>query len=617
MLSVKFFAYAFSAQRNFSTKTSGKSIDCVQDKYKFRPKPKNPRVKWTEQQKQIISAISEGKSVFITGSAGTGKTMLVKHIIKLLKRCHTPSKVFVTAPTGVAACAISGQTLHSFAGIGCGNDDRDTLLSRVLSNKEACRKWSKAEALVIDEISMVDGELLDSLEYIAKYIRQVDEIWGGMQLVVGGDFFQLPPVKTEWNSESKEFAFEADCWESSFDLQVNLTKVFRQSDPRLIKILQGIRTGEIDPEDLKFLENSCADSVPDPSAVQFYPRIQDVNRVNASRLESLGNELVVYTSVDSGHDPWKRQLEQVIAPKEIGLCKDARVMLLKNLNTRSGLVNGATGTVMAFRKTKDVGLTSICDGGLLPIVKFDSGIIKVIKPKTWDVTEGDSVVAQREQLPLRLAWASSIHKCQGMTLDCLYTDLSKSFGYGMVYVTLSRVKSLEGLYISGFHPSKIKVHPKVKQFYKRFSGEHEKEVEDKVTQKKYRSNDSGGWGNKDEEVDNDNAIQKKYCSNDIGRKGNDGSGYTLEQLCGKELISQMVKSFYLERQLAEVTAAGLLPNVSGFLDQRRWALKLFKSQVSAFKSGLQTISKHMDMRKYNPSADDVSEDFASRVSSEE
>lgn len=151
------YCHAFSTQRNFSTKTSGKSINWVQDTYNLRYKPETPRVNWTDHLKQVISAISEGKSVSITGSVGTGETMLVKHII--IEKCHTPSKVFVTAPTGAAACASRGQTLHSFAGIGCGNADRITSLSRVLVNKEACRRWLKAEALVIDEVSMVDAEV--------------------------------------------------------------------------------------------------------------------------------------------------------------------------------------------------------------------------------------------------------------------------------------------------------------------------------------------------------------------------------------------------------------------------------------------------------------------------
>lgn len=500
MLGMKLLALVGPAHRNFSTTVGYKSKKWAQNRYKTRYKAKqgeaeNTKIKieWTDEQKQVISAISEGKSVFITGSAGTGKTILVQHIIKMLKKQHRPSKVFVTAPTGVAACAIRGQTLHSFAGVGYPLADRDTLMHRILLNNKAYKRWLKVKALVLDETSMVDAEFFSSLEYIARQIRQVDESWGGIQLVVGGDFFQLPPIRPQQNSGGKEYAFEADCWNSSFDLQVNLTKIFRQSDPQLIKLLNGIRRGESDPEDLKFLEQSCSEAEPDPSVVQLYPRIEDVNRVNANRLESLGNELVVYSAVDSGEESRKPQLEQGIAPKEVALCKDARVMLVKNLNTWCGLVNGATGTVQGFYAPKNKDITGICNAGLLPIVKFDSGPELLIEPETWVVTEGDKVVAERKQLPLILAWASSIHKCQGMTLDRLHTDLSRAFENGMVYVALSRVRSLDGLYLSGFDRWKIMVHPKVLQFYKRFSSDLAQEGEDDNDSQRQDSTSSTGY----------------------------------------------------------------------------------------------------------------------------
>jgi|UniRef100_A0A2N9FCN8 ATP-dependent DNA helicase PIF1 len=476
---MKIITTAIAAYRNFSTK-------CAQNSYKGKTKtktkePRNPRtrIKWTDQQKQILSSISEGNSVFITGSAGTGKTLLVNQIIKLLKKCHPRSRVFVTAPTGVAACAISGQTLHSFAGIGYdkGIADRRTLLDRVLRNSMAYRSWNKVEALVIDEISIVDAELFENLEYIARKIRGKDEVWGGIQLIVSGDFFQLPPILDHWNSSGKVFAFEAECWNESFNCQHELTEVFRQSDPRLIKLLQGMRRGECDPQDLEFLEQSCSvtESESDTSVVQLYPLNKDVKRVNEMRMESLSEVVTTYLAVDSGKDPWKSQLKQGIAPGELFLCEGARVMLIKNLSTWKKLVNGATGTIIGFHEPKDMDVTDICSENLLPIVKFDSGPTMVITPATWVVMEGDTIVAERKQIPLILAWALSIHKCQGMTLDKLCTNLSRAFGCGMVYVALSRMRSLEGLQLQGFDPSKIKAHPKVLQFYKSFASEQDKE----------------------------------------------------------------------------------------------------------------------------------------------
>ncbi|XP_010035891.2 ATP-dependent DNA helicase PIF1 [Eucalyptus grandis] len=442
-----------------------------------RTSTRTRHLQWTEEQTRIISAVSGGQSVFVTGSAGTGKTALLKHIIKLLKDSLGRSRVFVTASTGVAACALRGQTLHSFAGIR--NPSHRASALDIYMDKKACKRWKKVRALFIDEISMVDGELFDDLECIAREVRESGETWGGIQLIVTGDFLQLPPIPRNGNCMSrKQFAFEADCWQSSFDLQIELTKVFRQSDERLVKVLQGIRKGQISPDDWEFLEESCASDEPDPSVVQLYPRNEDVNEVNNSRIEELAAEGYFFTAADSGSDPWKRQVQRGMAPDEIFLCKGARVMLIKNKNTSRGLVNGAVGTVVEFVKPQDRDVSELCSEGVLPVVKFDSGRTVVIELETWYVVDGDSVVAQRKQIPLILAWALSIHKCQGMSLDSLHTDLTRSFGYGMVYVALSRVRSLSGLHLSGFDPTIIKAHPKALEFYERLAHQHNKRSED-------------------------------------------------------------------------------------------------------------------------------------------
>lgn len=479
-MGVRIFAPVISFFRNYSTKSSGYSRSWTQkSNLEKTAVKKNPskraskrRIEWTEEQKRVISAISSGKSVFITGSAGTGKTALLKHVIKVLQKSLRPPEVFVTASTGIAACALRGQTLHSFAGIRLAANNRDALLETVLSDKMATRRWKKARALVIDEISMIDGDLFDYLEFIAREVRKSDKSWGGIQMIVCGDFFQLPPVtKTGYLSLGKEFAFEADCWDLSFDLQVELTKVFRQSEERLIKLLQGIRKGEIDPDEMEFLEKSCSsDSEPDPSIVRLYPRNNDVSVVNEERMSKLGKEGYTFVAEDTGVGQAGRSLQFGLAPDKIFLCEGARVMLVKNMNSWLGLINGATGTIIGFAEDKEGVSLNICPGNqVLPVVQFDSGRTTVVKPQIWPLMEADAVVARRRQIPLILAWAMSIHKCQGMTLDRVHTDLSKAFGYGMVYVALSRVKSLSGLHLSGLDPWKIKAHPKVLRFYEKIT----------------------------------------------------------------------------------------------------------------------------------------------------
>ncbi|XP_059668788.1 ATP-dependent DNA helicase pfh1-like [Cornus florida] len=446
--------------------------------------PTSTGIKWTDEQLQVLAAISRGESVFVTGSAGTGKTILVHHIIELLENIHGPLQVSVTASTGVAACALEGQTLHSFAGVGLAAADSRTLLNRVLCNDEAYKRWNRVKALVIDEISMVQAEFFDKLEYIAREARDKqhaskNKVWGGIQLVVSGDFFQLPPILDKQElKRGKEFAFEADCWNSSFDVQVELTKIFRQSDGQLIKLLQGIRRGKCDPEGLKLLKQCNLETEPDSSVVRFYPRNKDVNRVNEEQLVSLGVDIVEYCAIDRGKNPWKQQLKQGISRDTLEVCEGARVMLCKNIDVGLKLVNGSTGTVVGFHPKKDKDVTKLCWKGLLPVVNFDSGPEMVIYPEKWLVMEGEEVRATRKQIPLILAWAVSVHKCQGMTLDSLHTNLSRAFGFGMVYVALSRVRSLAGLHVSGFNPSKVKAHPKVLQFYQSFTGKQDKQEED-------------------------------------------------------------------------------------------------------------------------------------------
>ncbi|XXG85322.1 hypothetical protein AAC387_Pa11g0418 [Persea americana] len=418
----------------------------------------------TEKQKEVLKAVVDGRSVFITGSAGTGKSFLLHHIIHLLRLLHSPRNVFVTASTGVAACALNGLTLHSFAGVGLATDHSpELLLHKVRCNIPAFKRWRFAKALVVDEISMIDGQLFDRLEFIARSLRPGRKVWGGIQLVVAGDFFQLPPVNSP--DPNREFAFEADSWSNSFHLQVELTHVFRQSDARLVKLLQAIRKGRSDDIDWFRFLNSCFVEPHfgerEKTVTRLYPRNEDVRRVNEEKLRSLGGEVITYIAQDEGEESGKKQLKQGIAPQELELCLGARVMLLKNLDPMNGLVNGATGTVTGFVKSRRKVLSSICAKQVLPRVQFDSKLEIEVEPDSWDVMDGDVVLATRRQVPLTLAWALSIHKCQGLTLDRLHTDLSRAFGCGMVYVALSRVRSLDGLCLSGFSPRKIKVHPKV------------------------------------------------------------------------------------------------------------------------------------------------------------
>ncbi|XP_021743988.1 ATP-dependent DNA helicase pfh1-like [Chenopodium quinoa] len=377
-----------------------------------------PNVEWTDEQLQVFEAVKRCESVFVTGSAGTGKTMLVQELIKTLRKMYGKRYVCVTAPTGVVACTLGGQTLHSFAGVGLAEADAEALLPRVYGNRWVCKRWTMVKALVIDEISM---------------------------LVVSGDFLQLPPVNVDKNFDNRKvFAFEADSWDCSFQLQVGLKTIFRQTDPELIRLLQGIRRGELDDEGHELLMQRRCSEEPDGAVLRLFPRIEDVDRVNGARLEGVGEEIIFYEAYDSGEKNWIDQLDRGLAPKTLHLCKGARVILTVNLNVKKKLVNGATGTIIGFRKAIRGDIAKICADKLLPIVKFDSGCEMETGTRTWDLVMGDKKCATRMQLPLMLAWAMSVHKSQGMTVDRLHTNLSRAFGFRTIYVALSRLRTLDG-----------------------------------------------------------------------------------------------------------------------------------------------------------------------------
>ncbi|GLJ34340.1 hypothetical protein SUGI_0690510 [Cryptomeria japonica] len=434
--------------------------------------------KLSEKQKAVLMAVSEGKSVFFSGAAGTGKTSLLRKCVAILKKNHGVKSVFVTASTGIAASALKGTTLHSFAGIGMGLDSEENLLLKV-GRGQALNRWRKAKALVIDEISMIDGDLFDKLNCIAKRFssqKQTGEEFGGRQLVVTGDFGQLPPVNPP-NLE-KQFAFQADCWHKCFDMQTELDIIFRQSDLPFMKMLNEFRRGICSPESIDMLRPCLGRPELDDGMLftKLYPHRLDVTRENEQKLRELEKEMFTFYAEDSGHEYAISRLDSTPVVKELSLCIGAQVMLTYNINIKNGLVNGRKGVVQGFElDTDQTNEKAITHKGVWPVVKFQNlKQPKIIKPECYEVHDFDKngkviVAAKRKQVPLILAWALSLHKSQGMTLDRIETDLSNAFGCGMVYLALSRLKKLDGLRLLGFDPSKVKAHPDVLDFYEKLS----------------------------------------------------------------------------------------------------------------------------------------------------
>ncbi|GAB9463668.1 hypothetical protein Gpo141_00001118 [Globisporangium polare] len=383
----------------------------------------------TSEQRQIISLLAAKKSVFFTGCAGTGKSFLLQHILKIGRQ--DKRRVYATATTGIAAYNIGGMTLHHFAGLDARpNLGRGDLLRQIQQKKDALMRWRDVEVLVIDEISMLDGRLFDDLEALARQLRRDTRFFGGIQLVLSGDFFQLPPVSRDRNDVT--LCFESAAWRRGVRDIVVLKEVFRQTNQEFVDILNAFRVGQPTDKMVATLNERYSSSAGlDWSAIHIFTHNNDVLQTNTKRLEELGGKKYNFVSSDTGK---REYLSSCPAPPTISLKKDAHVMLTKTINPSSGLVNGSRGVVQGFTPQTN-----------LPIVRFSNGATEIIQHEEFPVHVADTVLASRRQLPLTLAWAISIHKSQGLAFDSAVLDLSRVFEFGQAYVALSRVRSLEGL----------------------------------------------------------------------------------------------------------------------------------------------------------------------------
>jgi ATP-dependent DNA helicase PIF1 len=431
---------------------------------------KKIKLETSNDENIILNHVSEKRNVFFTGSAGTGKSTLLKKIIASMPEKGT----FITASTGIAATNIDGMTLHSFAGIGLGEENKQVLLEKVNKNTKCNKRWKEARILIIDEISMVDGDLFDKLEYIARGIRGNDKPFGGIQLICCGDFLQLPPVAQRGNQKS--FCFESEAWKRTMDASVNLQFVYRQRDALFVRILEEMRQGVCSEGSIDILskrvvrfnggggdddQDQNRDDQADIKATKLFSLNRDVDRINEEELDKLIGENVMFQAVDRGNCQYWPQLKQNAAPDFLNLKVGAQVMLTINLDTDQKLCNGSRGVVVRFEYDKETREN-------VPVVKFVCGKESEVEPHKWKVVVEGKVLASRTQIPLKLAWALSIHKSQGQTLDKVEIRLDNAFEFGQAYVALSRVTSLKGLTLTSFDPRVIKAHPKVIEYYRQF-----------------------------------------------------------------------------------------------------------------------------------------------------
>ncbi|XP_073214155.1 ATP-dependent DNA helicase PIF1 isoform X3 [Lepidochelys kempii] len=355
------------------------------------------RMRLSQEQSIVLSAVLTGKNVFFTGSAGTGKSYLLKKIVGSLP----PKSTYATASTGVAACHIGGITLHAFAGIGSGKAPLDQCIE--LAQRTGVRQhWLSCQHLIIDEISMVEGKFFDKLEAVARAVRKRDDPFGGIQLIICGDFLQLPPV-SKGNEETK-FCFQAKSWRKCIHVNMELTEVWRQTEKSFISLLRTVRLGRCTDEVTKQLMQTATNRVERDGilATRLCTHRDDVELTNERRLQQLPGEMHSYEAVDSDPMLVKAIDAQCPVSRCIQLKPGAQVILTKNLDVSRGLVNGARGVVVEFE----------ADGKGLPQVRFLCGVTELIRLERWVFKGPSGIYLSRQQLPLKLAWAISIHKSQ-------------------------------------------------------------------------------------------------------------------------------------------------------------------------------------------------------------
>lgn len=398
------------------------------------------------KQAQALSVMLDGNSVFLTGPPGSGKTYVLNRYVR--QAAKAGKVVAVTASTGIAATHIGGTTIHSWSGLGI----RDQLQSRdrqqLAGNSKLVKRYNATDVLVIDEVSMLHGQRLDMINEVCKLLRKDSAPFGGLQVILVGDLFQLPPVSR--NTDVLDFAHLSDAWAELNPKICYLSEQHRLQEDGLLALLEAMRRGELDESHEDLLQQRL-DSKPGfgEDVTRLYAHNVDIDAVNQSRLDALRDKLHLFEMQTKGGAVKVEQLRRsVLAPEVLELKVGAEVMFVAN-NPSVGFVNGTRGQVVKFQDDQ-------------PVVKLTSNGRQIrVQPHSWKLEEDGRVRAEVAQLPLRLAWAITIHKSQGMSLDAAEIDLSKSFTPGMGYVALSRVRSAKGLFLSGINSMALRMHPQI------------------------------------------------------------------------------------------------------------------------------------------------------------
>lgn len=422
-------------------------------------------------QDEALTIMKMGKNVFLTGPAGSGKTYVLNQYIEFLKEHEI--EVAITASTGIAATHIGGMTIHSWSGIGIKDSLTEYDLAAMEEKQYLWKRFEHVQVLIIDEVSMLKDTLLDSVDMVCKYFKRNTLPFGGIQVIVSGDFFQLPPIEKnsfarraqpkntvmfsdDYVYESVEgdnqtpFAFRARSWRDANFHVCYLEEQHRQDDMSLLSILNEIRRGEVSDDTREALLSKIVTDEHNDMTKLFTHNV-DVDAFNVKKLAEIDTPERVYDMLATGKQAVVETAKKgCLSPERLCVKIGALVMFVKN-NPQQGYVNGTTGKVVDFEDN-------------YPVVETADGKRHVAYPQTWMIADGSKVLAELSQVPLKLAWAVTIHKSQGMTLDRAHIDLSQSFVPGQGYVALSRIRSLDGLNLKGINQTALEVHSTVLRF---------------------------------------------------------------------------------------------------------------------------------------------------------
>jgi ATP-dependent exoDNAse (exonuclease V) alpha subunit len=408
-------------------------------------------------QAEALTILKTGANVFLTGEPGAGKTHTVNSYVSWLREHGVEPAI--TASTGIAATHIGGYTIHSWSGIGVKKYLSPYDLDRISQTERIVKHVRGTHILIIDEVSMLSAETLSMVDRVVREIRGSAKAFGGMQVILVGDFFQLPPVtKKEEVAEqeslmahtSSPFAFSSPAWRALNPIVCYLEEQHRQEDQQFLEILSAIRRGEVSDDHRALLKKQYR-ATKHEGAAQLFSHNEDVNRINDEELAKIKESTHVFTMRAQGSEGMVEALKRgCLSPEILHLKVGARVMFTKNDVGARSYVNGTLGIVTGFVKENGY-----------PVVKTHAGKTLVVEPAEWRIDENGRTLARITQLPLRLAWAMTVHKSQGVSLDAAHINLSAAFEYGQGYVALSRVRTLHGLTLAGLNERALKVHPEI------------------------------------------------------------------------------------------------------------------------------------------------------------